>query len=85
MATFKQTLERALKEDRLKMLSVNQNMLQVSMSTKKKAGFVKSAVTDELAEGLLHQKRMAFILHIDGDEMNAIADQIDMEGKNDNT
>jgi uncharacterized protein YfeS len=79
MATFKQALERAIKEDRMKMISVNQNMMQVSMSTKKKSGYVKSAVTDELAEGLLHRKRVAFILHIDADEMNGIAARIDEE------
>lgn len=77
MATFKEAIETALKSDRMKLLSVNQNLMEVASGTKRKPAFIRSAITEDLAEGLLHRSRVAFILHIDADEMNEIVRNLD--------
>lgn len=77
MATFKQAIEKALQAECMSLTSINQNLLEVSSQTKKKAAFVKFAAPEELARGLMHRKRLAFVLHIDADEMDAIVKKLD--------
>lgn len=77
MATFHQVILTALTEGKMKMLSVNQHMVELSKETKRKAGFAKVNITDELVSGLMNRTRVAFILHMDADEMNALSLSID--------
>lgn len=77
MATFKEVILTALKNDQMKLLSMNQHMIEVASATKKKSAFVKSAVTEELATGLMQRTRVAFILHMDAEELNRISAEID--------
>lgn len=81
MANFKQVIKQAMETGKMEMISVNKNMMEVSMATKKKPGFVKVAVTEELAKGLIMSEQVALILYMDGDELNAIAEQIDAESE----
>lgn len=78
-ATFKQAIERALQHEDVKLLSVNQNMIEIALATKKKPSFVKTAITDDLARNLMRRKSVAFILHIDGDVMNEIVSNLETE------
>jgi len=72
MATFHQVILKALQNGQMKMTSVNQNMIQLSKGNAKKSSFVKTVITDDLANGLMDSTRIAFILHMDADELNAL-------------
>lgn len=79
MPSFKDVFLEALKREKLKMIPVNRGLLEVKAASKKKPGHVKCAINDELATGLLTGKMSAFILYADGDELNAIADELDQK------
>lgn len=72
MATFQEVILEALQNGQMKMTSVNQGIIELSKGTNKKSAFVKTAITDELVEGLMSKTRVAFILHMDADELNAL-------------
>ena len=78
-ATFKQAIERMMQHESVKLLSVNQNMSEIALATKKKPAFVKTAVTEELAKGLMQRHSVAFIVHIDGDVMDEIVKELEEE------
>jgi hypothetical protein len=79
MATFQQVLDKAMQAGKFEVISVNQGLMQASMATKRSPASLKVGINDELAKGLMMGKKTAFIIHIDGDELNEIAKQIDSE------
>lgn len=79
MANFKQVLLNAMEHEKFSVVSVNQNIMQASLATKRNTGYLKVAVNDELARGIMMRKQTAFIFYIDGDELNEIAESLDKD------
>lgn len=77
MATFQAVLGKALLNGKTELVSVNRNLMELAAATKKKSAFVKIATPEDLVRGLIGNKKVGFVLFIDGDELNAIADEID--------
>lgn len=77
MATFQEVLSTAISSGQMKMVSVNQNMIEIARETKRKSAFVKTGISEELAKGLMHREKVAFIVHMDADELNRISEEID--------
>jgi hypothetical protein len=73
MATFKDVLVKALNDGKMNLYSVNQNLMEVSRQTKKKPAYLKVAVGEDLVDGIMRRERVAFVIEMDGDELNEIA------------
>lgn len=53
MNEVKQMLHKVLDSDSAQMISVNQNLMQLSVSNKKRPGFIQMAVDDPTAKGFM--------------------------------
>lgn len=79
MPTFAEILSKAIASGQMKLVSVNRDMLEIAKKTKTKPPFVKVAIPEELAMGLMTQRDTAFLVYANGDELDALAQQIDAE------
>lgn len=77
--SFKDVFLKALQDDKMTMQSVNGNLIEVSKSTTRKSGFAKVAITDDLAVGLMAARQTAFLLYMDGDELNQLAKELESD------
>lgn len=80
MATFKDVLQVALERDLLRLEPLPGRVMQVSRGSKRTNASIKIAVADKTAENYLNfskPKETGFLVHMDGDALNAIAKEID--------
>lgn len=76
LPTFKDVLAKVVEAEGTLLVSVNQNMSEISKSTKRRDGFVKIRIDDKTADGLMTRRLVGFILFIDAAAVNDIADQL---------
>lgn len=84
MATFEQALITAMQQGKVEILtSVNQGIMKASMGSKKIQPNLQVAVTEAAVHNYFSSKpRLAgFMLFVDGDELNKIANAIDERNK----
>lgn len=78
MANFKDVIINALSENKEeRFFGVNRGLMEAAVSTKKKPGFIKVAMSDEAVRDFMGRKYVGFIICFDGDELNKIANELD--------
>ena len=70
-----------IENEEVTLVSVNQNMSEISKATKRKFGHVKVHIEDDIAEGLMARRLVGFMIFVDGDAMNALADELGEEAE----
>lgn len=86
MATFKEVLLKALERDDVRLASINQNIMAASRETKRKPHNITVAVSEATINNHLthgNPKEAGFLLHIDGDVLDAISRELDGKGHSD--